>query len=531
MKRAFRILAILLAVGVITAAGVSFYPVMRDFLHPFSPESAPFRVVAIPPGSFLMGSEKGDPDEKPVHRVIISRGFFMSATEITQGQYRAVMNGNPSVFKGTDRPVESVGWEDAAEFCRKLTESERKKGSLPGNMEYRLPTEAEWEYCCRAGSETAFCMGDDEKALGEYSWFAGNSSKETHPVGTKKPNAWGLYDMHGNVWELCMDWYVNFPTDPSEQTDPIGAPMGTSRASRGGCWGEEPYFCRSSIRWGYSPACENVGFRVVVAPGDIALEAREAEEERQKDEEKRKKEDRKVVLAGLRKGLVAIPPGTFLMGSEKGYNEEKPAHRVTITRAFFMGATEVTLAQYMAVMGYGKGHYPDDNLPATIRFDEILEFCSKLTNIERADGNMPDGMEYRLPTEAEWEYCCRAGTTTEWFFGDDEKLLGDYAWYIGNSDDKRHPVGGKKPNAWGLYDMYGNVSEWCLDWYSDGYLPEAQTDPLGSPIGDIHVLRGGSYHQMGRPFCRSSTRFRNDSWQFGPQYGFRIVLAPRLVRP
>ena len=161
----------------------------------------------IPAGEFDMGSTDGDSDERPVHRVRISRDFYLGIHEVTQAEYRAVTGKSPSNFKGDDLPVEKVSWEEANEFCRLLTERERTAGGLPSGMVYRLPTEAEWEYAARAGTTTKYCFGDDESGLGEYAWYGGNSGSTTHPVGQKRPNAWGLYDMHGNVWEWCQDWY------------------------------------------------------------------------------------------------------------------------------------------------------------------------------------------------------------------------------------------------------------------------------------------------------------------------------------
>jgi len=212
----------------------------------------------IAPGSFQMGSNDGESDEKPVHRVTLSEGYHLGATEVTQGQWEAVMGSNPSRFKGRDLPVEQVSWEDAMSFCRKLTERERSAGRLTVGYEYTLPTEAQWEYACRAGSTGAYA-GD----LDSMGWCRENSGSKTHAVGTKRANGWGLYDMHGNVWEWCSDWYRAYPS--GYVVDPTGASSGTLRILRGGSWRNDASGCRSADRGRYVPGLRAffLGFRLV----------------------------------------------------------------------------------------------------------------------------------------------------------------------------------------------------------------------------------------------------------------------------
>jgi formylglycine-generating enzyme required for sulfatase activity len=224
------------------------------------------KVVLIPDGEFRMGSPDSDKDaqadEKRQHPVRIMRPFYLGATEVTQGQYRAVTGVNPSSFKGPDElPVETVSWEDAMAFCAKLNELE--KGQLRG-ASYRLPTEAEWEYACRAGTTTRFSFGDSDASLGEYAWFWGNSDSKTHPVGQKRPNLWGLYDMHGNVWEWCLDCYDPKYYSTSPANDPMGPSGGLDRVRRGGCWRFVRRACRAAYRDKAPPSSRynGVGFRV-----------------------------------------------------------------------------------------------------------------------------------------------------------------------------------------------------------------------------------------------------------------------------
>jgi len=177
--------------------------------------------------------------------VTISRGFWMGKFPVTQGQWQQMSEAAPSQFKGTNLPVELVSWEDATNFCQKLTQVARDLGDLTPGWEYRLPTEAQWEYACRADWSTAYCFGNDTNQLGDYAWYEANSGFETQEVGRKKPNAWGLCDMHGNVWEWCSDWYQErLPggVDPAVKT------ATSHRVIRGGCWLVVDGICRSASR-------------------------------------------------------------------------------------------------------------------------------------------------------------------------------------------------------------------------------------------------------------------------------------------
>jgi formylglycine-generating enzyme required for sulfatase activity len=238
------------------------------------------KLVLIPAGEFLMGSPDSDPgakrDEKPQHWVRITQPFSLGVTPVTQSQYRAVTGTSPSHFHGSDDlPVEQVSWDDAIEFCNKLSEREGLEpfghltaGVRSGGDGYRLPTEAEWEYACRAGSSNRFHFGEDEAILGEYAWFAGNSESKTNPLGQKHPNPWGLYDMHGNVWEWCRDWYKADYFHESPESDPLGPLQASLRVYRGGCWGSLPRGCRAADRGRDAPADRGsgLGFRVARVP-------------------------------------------------------------------------------------------------------------------------------------------------------------------------------------------------------------------------------------------------------------------------
>jgi len=220
------------------------------------------KLVWIPPGEFMMGSpndEEGRFDnEGPQHVVRIAQGFYMGIHEVTQEQYKAVTGNNPSDFKGPKNPVEQVSWNDAMAFCKRL--------SAQTGMAVRLPTEAEWEYACRAGTTTRFCFGDQARDLDSVAWYAANSDGKTRSVGLKKPNAFGLYDMHGNVWEWCADCYDEEYYGKSPVEDPQGPAEAKYRVLRGGSWRNGPRHSRSAQRFMLDPPGKNNpdGFRVVV---------------------------------------------------------------------------------------------------------------------------------------------------------------------------------------------------------------------------------------------------------------------------
>jgi formylglycine-generating enzyme required for sulfatase activity len=228
------------------------------------------KLVLIPPGEFLMGSPDSDSEaqtgEKPQHRARITKPFLLGVHEVTVGQFRQFAQSGE--YKGSDvwktafasqtddHPVVNVNWDEARAFCHWLSRGERQT--------YRLPSEAEWEYACRAGSTTKYCFGDGDAQLGDYAWCGSNAGGHTHPVGQKKPNAWGLHDMHGNVWEWCADWCDAGYYSQSLRDDPSGPSSGVDRVLRGGSWHPWAAHTRSGLRLGNHPVSRlpDFGFRV-----------------------------------------------------------------------------------------------------------------------------------------------------------------------------------------------------------------------------------------------------------------------------
>jgi len=269
MKGSLKIMKILSvsSLAVVLLVGISSETLGEE---KFFTNSIGMKFVYIPPGTFMMGSAISASDaakryggvevwyknEYPQHKVAISKPFYMQATEVTQAQWREIMGNSPSTDKGDDSPVEEVSWNDVKDFIRRLNQKE-------GTNKYHLPTEAQWEYGCRAGSTTRVFFGNSATSLGQYAWYSENSRSRIHPVGGKKPNPWGLYDMYGNVWEWCQDWYGDYP--PGHVTDPKGAFSGKYRVLRGGSWLNLASNCRSANRNMNTPYNHNhnVGFRLV----------------------------------------------------------------------------------------------------------------------------------------------------------------------------------------------------------------------------------------------------------------------------
>ncbi len=547
------------------------------------------RMRWIPPGEFLMGSPtKPEAEyyaETPQQSVTISRGFWLFDTPCTQALWQAVTGENPSHFKGAQRPVENVSWEDCQKFNQRLGER------CPG-LTLTLPTEAEWEYACRAGTETATYAGDG--LLDEIAWYSGNAGSETRPVGELRPNGFGLHDMLGNVWEWCRD-HTGRQYAQEQVTDPLhetGDPS-ASRVIRGGSWDYSARRVRAASRSGDPPGhrgtdlgfrCsssgsepgtagrrhgEESGRRPQVVRSQRAVRGRRPKAEPAGDSEPAS-EDRLVRITGrdseyapvpqgpivrlrtdLEKvflcqtprprwatrtgrdqfGLWAefivprkdadgvnqrlrwIPPGRFLMGSaesEKGrYDDEGPQHEATVAEGFWLFDTPCTQALWEAVMGNNPSKFKGDRRPVEqVNWQQASEFVAKLSEVS--------GLPLRLPSETQWEYACRAGSEAATYAGDfdpgdpaTQQELQQIAWYDANAGEETHDVGERRPNPWGLYDMLGNVLEWCQDTWCARYDQARQEDNESA----ARVIRGGSWGY--------SARYVRAAYRLGVPPGYR----------
>ena len=500
-------------------------------------------MVLIPAGKFMMGSpasEVGRVDNETQHEVTLTKPFYMGKYEVTQEQWEAVMGNNPSAVKGEKLPFTMVSWNDCQNFIKKL--------NAKTNDEFRLPTEAEWEYACRAGTSTAHSFGDAITAQDAFYKISIKGSPKQ--VGSYKQNAFGLSDMHGNVWEWCEDWFGDYPA--GVVINPKGSTTGVGRVLRGGSFMLTPSnIARSSYRASYAPTSRhyNGGFRlarladlktedslkvtkpdplaVIPAVGNLLVapftEAKAKEVQKAVAKSLQKEVEEKADLGkGIKLEMVLIPAGKFMMGSpasEVDRVDNETQHEVTLTKPFYMGKYEVTQEQWEAVMGNNSSVTKGKLLPVTnIFWDDCQDFIKKL--------NAKTGGGYRLPTEAEWEYACRAGTTTAYFFGDAITTKQANSRERGAGQViKLTTVGCYKPNAFGIYDMHGSVWEWCEDKFGN-YPAEALTDPKGPSTGDGHIMRGGSF-VFNVSMARSSNRVILPPTRLHViGFGFRLAKTP-----
>ncbi|MDR2702302.1 MAG: SUMF1/EgtB/PvdO family nonheme iron enzyme [Spirochaetaceae bacterium] len=630
-------------------------------------------MVPVPGGNFEMGKElgtAGSGDETPVHTVTLTQGFYMGRYQVTQAQYQAVMGSNPSYFNSNpasgevqgNRPVETVSWYDAIVFCNKLSIAEgftpayRISGStnpadwgavptttsnstwnlaeiVSSSTGYRLPTEAQWEYAAKGGNGTpgnyTYSGSND---INEVAWYSGNNGSSgtsaygSKAVGTKAPNGLGIYDMSGNVYEWCWDWYGGYTS--VAQTDPVGAASGSGRVIRGGGWGSSASFARSVCRDHHDPNSRDGGFGVrlvrpstsdpgstpvtfanLTADGSSTATTTKLTLTFDKDITGLSAADitltsgstgavkgsltrtgtgvYDLAVSGITAGgsvsvavsksgytitggakavtvyafiaMVFVPGGSFQMGNpdtSDGWDDERPVHTVTLTQGFYMGRYQVTQAQYQAVMGSNPSNFSSNpasgevqgNRPVEcVSWYDAIEFCNALSiqeglspyysidkvNKDPNNTNDHDDLKwtvtlnstatgYRLPTEAQWEYAAKGGNGSPGnytYSGSDD--LNDVGWYSGYSNSMTHEVGKKTANGLGLYDMSGNVFEWCWDWYGS-YASNAQTDPAGPASGSSRMLRGGGWGYVDS-YARSVYRYGNYPYGRNNNFGFRLV--------
>lgn len=483
-------------------------------------------VVLIPPGKYYRG------DGKSATLITLTHPLWVGKYEVTQHQYAAIMGCNPSHFARPAKeaafyPVECVSHGDAEKFC--------EIASANTHGDFRLLTESEWEYACRAGTRTRFHSGEGDDKLGEIAQFAGNNRKSTEKIGSKAPNAFGLFDMSGNVWEWCLDYWT--PTyDMRTTTDPLGPDAGQGRVTRGGSWASAIDNCRSFNRGRDAETYggSHLGFRIAwtsaesrsrpapldcSGPGGVnartVLLAQKAWAKYlgEGNYEKAFPLDRtgKTTI-----DVVLLPPGKYYSGDEK-----KPV-LVTLTQPLWVGKYEVTQQQYEAVMGVNPSHFKKSGADAAFYPVEKLSHRDAVRFCKIASENT--GAEFRLLWEAEWEYAYRAGTRTRFYNGDANEKALEIAHCTENNFVSTMKVGTKAPNAFGLFDMGGNVSEWCANAWDKDFVEKNTVDPRGPGKGAIFVNRGNAWDSYART-CNATARVLSPETYAGCQIGFRLARA------
>ena len=556
--------------------GIDINPPAQEI---FEVNGTSFIMVDVEGGTFIMGatSEQGDEGwshEYPTHNVSLS-SFKIGQTEVTQTLWEAVMGNNPSHYQADlNQPVENVSWEECMIFISKLNE-------ITGRN-FRMPTDSEWEYAARGGKRSKGYKYSGGNDIDKVAWYKNNGGATTHIVATKIPNELGIYDMSGNVYEMCQDFWGSYADNP--QTDPIGAGFYYTRVRRSGSFNMDARYCRVSCRDEFqvhNVGSNTLGLRLAlddenssklmlaksVAVFDVAEQFTIDILNGKGNYTLKIHNDgivsgvvsgEKIILTGKTIGfttvilednishlsttlnvvvtlekpkifnvrgvtftMMPVAAGTFMMGAtpeQLAYasNDEKPAHKVTLTKNYYLGQTEVTRALWEVVMEDNPNLSSDElNKPVThISWDDCQVFISKLNEIT--------GMTFRLPTEAEWEFAARGGNKSMGYIYSGSNNPYEVAWFwesipSQNLDDERsQPVAQKAPNELGLYDMSGNVPELVYD-FNYNYTSGDQIDPVCT-YGQYHITRGGSW-ASGHELCRVSDR---DSYYYYD--GLRLAL-------
>jgi formylglycine-generating enzyme required for sulfatase activity len=564
----------------------------------FKTNDIEFEMVFVEGGHFLMGcnSEQNKDDfkificdsiEKPAHKVKLSN-YYMSKLEVTQKLWHAVMettvqqqrdlvNTNWGIYsEGDNYPMYYVNYEDCEAFCEKL--NRLLADQLPEGYRFTLPTEAQWEYAARGGKKSKGYTFSGSNFINKVAWWEENSEKKLHEVGLKFSNELGIYDMSGNVWEWCRDWFEDTYYSYGSTTNPQGPLSGIRRVLRGGSWDRKTWHSRVTTRYYYEPAgCSaNVGFRIALEPKTAIFDLKSLKNAASKlSSQFISAKNRNFKIADLYFEMVFVEGRTFTMGCTSDPNDcfgnEEPIHSVTLSD-FYVGKFQVTQELWYAVMGTTLRHQcdlaninlpvynKDDNHPKInykevyskfdrssfqhlperdnemplygegnyypmyyISYIECEEFCEKLNQL--LSKQLPEGYKFCLPTEAQWEYAARGGKKSKGYTYSGGDNIEKLAFYEENSNDQTCEVGTKKANELGIYDMSGNVWEWCLDWFDSEYYNYSPfTDPAGPGYGYHRVLRGGSWRSIPQG-CRVSCRFKSSPNERASNCGLRLALV------
>ena len=498
-------------------------------------------MVYVAPGEFMMGSTIKEQEEavkqgehidrvkgKVQHRVKLTKPYYIGRYEVTQGQWEKVMGSNPSSCKnfGKDAPLETVSWNDCQTFCRKI------------GAGFRLPTEAEWEFAARGGNKSKGFIYSGSNNLDEVGWYGNNLGDDApHPVGQKKANELGLYDMSGNILEWCSDWYGDYTS--GSVTDPTGASSGSARVIRSG--GGNAWYCRSAFRIGGTPEdrIDFVGLRLAI--------------------------DAPIVDVKQNAGANISPPSPSINSKSEISIQNQQSNLGPVSGSdwkipdigmefiwikalnCWVGKYEVTNGEYRKFKAdhdskdfEGLSLNGNRQPVVLVNYMDVTRYAKWLTEREQKAGRVPSGYCYHLPSEKEWIIFCQCGDNREYPWGNlippkygnyhGQEGAGSYDKIFGYNDGfpVSCPVEKSGENDWGLYGVGGNVWEWCTDWYG-GYLGSAATDPSGALLEADRVIRGGGWASAIAKDRRSAGRARWKPDGYGNDLGFRLVLGIPIV--
>lgn len=467
----------------------------------FNVNGVKFTMKYVEGGSFMMGAKKrivfslsdyeeADDNEKPTHKVELDN-YYIGETLVTQALWEAVMGTNPSAIIGNNFPVQYVSWYHCQEFIKKLNSITDKT--------FSLPTEAQWEFAALGGNESCGCLYSGSNIIDLVAWHGDNSNNQIHPVAQKFKNELELFDMTGNIWEWCKDWYDDNYYSNSPIDNPQGPYWGNDRVLRGGSCVTNNWECRVSFRNFLHPnQCRSfVGLRLALNINPEYLE---------------------MEVNGIFFKMRFVKGSSFMMGAsdvdEEANDNEKPTHKVGLDN-YYIGETLVTQALWEAVMGDNPSETKNDDLPVDgVSWYDCQEFIEQINSIT--------GMHFSLPTEAQWEFAARGGQKSRDFLYSGSNDIDEVAWYFDESPS--YKLANKKANELGLYDMSGILWEWCKDFYDDNYYSISQNlNPQGSDVGSDRVLRGGCWCSM--PYeCRVTYRAFSTPDYSGSVTGLRLVL-------
>jgi len=538
----------------------------------FNVNGVNFEMIFVEGGSLLLGgsTQQGDKyySEMPAHKVSLSN-FYMGKYLITQELWNVVMGSSlrqqcllalknspgdmydvrvaqfrpedyakimPLNGEGANFPIYFINYIDCQRFCARL--NRLLADQLPADYEFTIPTEYQWEYAARGGEKSKGYEYSGSNFIDEVAWYSMNSSEKTHEVGLKNRNELGIYDMSGNVWEWCKDLYHRDYNIGEIPTDPIPFNSKYHRVLRGGSYLPNAWASLVTTRINGDPDArtQDRGFRIVLSKSPITLAKNSLNITKPRS---LPNTSLTIKVNGVNFDMVFVEGGTYIIDCTSGKKNtdsiDNSFRNVSLSN-FYLGKFEVTQELWFEVMGttiqqqydlalsdeslYGVGNdYP----MYYVNYDECMDFCIALNKLSA--NYLPEGYKFCLPNEVQWEYAARGGTKSKKYTYSGSNTLSKVAWYGKNSGNKVYEIGLKNKNELGIYDMSGNVWEWCIDWFDSNCNSNSSFNVSQGAYSNSHsVLRGGSWRSIDEG-CRVTCRYINPFNERRSCIGFRVALV------